>query len=140
MRRMLRHQYDRIRFKIESAKSAGYDIDRSGEYAVVPDKWGITETRIIHESEKAVVAITEMKGPRTAREERFDLDMEVELVRGDLIYHFPEIGPEASINMEFKKKILIPAGILFAYEFKSKEMACIFTMYKTPFQCSKESV
>lgn len=137
MNQMLQHQLDRIRFKIKSALSPGYEIDRSGNYALVPDRWGVTETRVIYDSDKVMVCITEMEGPRKAREERFDLDMEVELVRGDLIYKFPELGTEEV--MEFKKKILIPAGVLFTYEFKSKQMACIFTMYKTPFQCSKES-
>ena len=128
LERMLKHHRDRIQFKIKSALSPGYSIERSGDYARVPDKDGETLTRIVHECKDVVVAITEMAGPRKAREEMFDMDMEVELVRGDLLYKFPDLGTAERLHL--MRKILIPAGVLFTYEFESEKMACIFTMYK----------
>lgn len=119
---------DEYLFQIGNSMGQGYAISRTGYYAAVPDDWGETTTRVIYETDDCTVCITEMRGPRTARENIFDMDMEVELTRGNLTYTFPKTGKVH--KMKYKEPLFIKAGTLFTYEFESSVMACVFKMFK----------
>ena len=111
-------------FKIDSDFSDGYDIAASGNYEPVHDVMGETETRMITAGHGDTVFVSRMRGRRPARKEKFDQDMEVELISGRLIYHLPN----RTIDMQPMQHITIPAGTEWSYEIPSDEMRCIFKL------------